>query len=457
MAGISIELKKLQGKGSIFSIIKTFAYSAVLSSGAWVISILGIIIASATAYYLVKNRDVVVDFQVTITYLVAISLILSGPFQLYFTRFASDLIFKKEFESVLPNFLGTMLLNMAAGFIFFIPLSLYLFKGISIVYILFSVFAFTSLCGLWIGSSLLTGLKSYNFMVYSFLFGYGLTIILIALFGKLGLDFLIFSFFAGQSIIFVLLVSAIMESYPSGGRLLAVDFLKNRTSYRSLLLTGLFYNSGLWADKFVFWFSPFTGYRAFGNLRVSIVYDIPVFLAYLSMVPGMAVFFLKLEGEFAGHYAKYYQAIIEGKTAEEIYNAGNRMILSARSVFFDVIRIQAIADILIVFMNLPLFKFFHLSYIYIPLFHVLLIGTMLQLVLMVLVGFFFYFDKVNDSLLVSFLFFALNFIFSAISIRLGPYFFGYGYAASILVCIIISAFLMRRFLHEIHYHTYMFI
>ena len=171
----------------------------------------------------------------------------------------------------------------------------------------------------------------------------------------------------------------------------------------------------------------------------------------------MAVFFLKLEGEFAGYYAAYYEAIVNGKALEEIYEAGNKMILSARGVFFDVIRIQGIAVILILLINSIIFKFFGISFVYIPLFHVLLVGAMLQLVLMVIIGFLFYFDKRNASLFVSFSFFLLNFLFTYISIQMGPYYYGYGYAASLLVCVVIGSIFIRGFLNEIHYHTYMFI
>ncbi len=456
MAGIAFELRKKLGHKRLSSILQTFAYSAFLSSGAWIISILSIMLVSHIASDIIKNDKIVADFQTSVTYLIALSLILSGSFQFYISRFTADRIFEKNHKSIFPNFFTATILNMLIAFIIYLPLSIYLFHSVSPLFTLLSLFSFIVLCGEWVATSMLTGLKSYNLIVYSFIAGYAVTVIIVFLFGHFGIDFLMLAFFAGQTVIFISLIASIIYSYPSD-RLFSLDFLKRKNIYVTLVLTGLFYNLGLWIDKFVFWFSPLTGITVFSHLRASIVYDAPIFLAYFSMIPGMAVFFLKLEGEFAGYYAAYYEAITEGKTLEEIYEAGNKMILSARNVFFDVIRIQAIADILIILTNNIIFKFFGISFIYIPLFHILLLGAMLLQILLVLIGFLFYFDKRNVSFFISFLFFILNFLFTYISIKLGPYYYGYGYALSLLVCVVAVSIFMRRFLDEIHYFTYMYI
>ena len=456
MAGIAFELRKKLGHKRLSSILQTFAYSAFLSSGAWIISILSIMLVSHIASDIIKNDKIVADFQTSVTYLIALSLILSGSFQFYISRFTADRIFEKNRKSIFPNFFTATILNMLIAFIIYLPLSIYLFHSVSPLFTLLSLFSFIVLCGEWVATSMLTGLKSYNLIVYSFIAGYAVTVIIVFLFGHFGIDFLMLAFFAGQTVIFISLIASIIYSYPSD-RLFSLDFLKRKNIYVTLVLTGLFYNLGLWIDKFVFWFSPLTGITVFSHLRASIVYDAPIFLAYFSMIPGMAVFFLKLEGEFAGYYAAYYEAITEGKTLEEIYEAGNKMILSARNVFFDVIRIQAIADILIILTNNIIFKFFGISFIYIPLFHILLLGAMLLQILLVLIGFLFYFDKRNVSFFISFLFFILNFLFTYISIKLGPYYYGYGYALSLLVCVVAVSIFMRRFLDEIHYFTYMYI
>ncbi len=117
--------------------------------------------------------------------------------------------------------------------------------------------------------------------------------------------------------------------YPSN-RVVNFSFLKK--GHKILIPIGIFYNFGVWIDKFIFWFSPDTGTMVIEPFRSSIVYDIPMFLAYLAITPGMGYFFLKLEGEFAVYYIKYYEAIINGDTLERIYELGHDMIGAARSI-----------------------------------------------------------------------------------------------------------------------------
>jgi len=454
MAGISFELKKILAEKKLTSLFKAFTYSAFLSSGSWVISIVSIILVSFVASGLVKNKAVVAEFQVSITYLIALSLIESGFFQYIYTRFVADTIFKKKYNNILPGFFLIILLNMLIGFIICIPLALYLFKNEPAVYTAIFIFSFVILCGLWIINALLTGLKNFNFILYSFILGYLIIILLILFLARFGLEGLMLAFFTGQSVIFILMTVLIINNFPSR-KLISFEFFKKGNAYLSLAFTGFFYNAGIWADKFVFWLNPYTSSQVFGRLRDSVIYDVPIFLAYLSMVPGMAVFFIKIEGEFAEYYSIYYEAILRGDTFKKISSAGNAMIFSARDAFFDVLRIQAIADIIIFLIDRSLFRLFGISYIYLPLFHILLLGTLLQLMLFVLICFLFYFDRKKESLFITFIFFLLNTVFSIISIYLGPYYYGYGYVYSLLISIVVSIIFLRRFLNEINYHTFM--
>jgi len=96
MAGISIELRRLYKEGKLRKILLAFGYSAVLSTGNWVFAIVSIFLSAFVAQKLWGVSDVVVKYQVYITYVISISLILSGPFQLSFTRYISDRLFEKR-------------------------------------------------------------------------------------------------------------------------------------------------------------------------------------------------------------------------------------------------------------------------------------------------------------------------------------------------------------------------
>lgn len=55
-----------------------------------------------------------------------------------------------------------------------------------------------------------------------------------------------------------------------------------------------------------------------GPLRTSILYDLPILFAYLSIIPGMAVFPVRIEADFAERYERAYEAIRGGETLQHI-------------------------------------------------------------------------------------------------------------------------------------------
>ncbi|WP_297889983.1 exopolysaccharide Pel transporter PelG [Sulfurihydrogenibium sp.] len=454
MAGISFELRKVLREKTITSIAKAFGYSTVLSAGPYLISVLTIILSYYLLSPLVADKKIIIQFQVILTYLVAFSLILTGFSQLMITRFIADRIFERKYNLILPNLLGNMVLNMGVGFLLSLIFSILAFKQQGPIFIILYVFNFTIFCGLWIVNIVLTSFKSYKFIVFSFLVGY-LTFLILAFFlVSFGLNGLLLSFFLGQALLYFLLLGYMIKNHDSD-ELFRFDFFDRKQIFVSLIFSGFFYNLGVWIDKFVFWFTPFTSIQIIGPIRASIVYDIPMFLAYISIAPGMAVFFLKLETEFAEYYDKYYRAVREGATLPKIYEYGDEMILSARNVILDIMRIQGIAFVIFLLFDTFLLKLFNISLLYIPLLHILMLGTYLQLVFMCILAILNYFDRRIEVMFSSLIFVFTNFLFSLITVFLGPYFYGYGFVFSLLVSNVISILLLRRFLNEIHYQTFM--
>lgn len=455
MAGISFELRKVLREDTLTSIFKAFGYSVALSSGPYIISILSLIGLHFLSYEVIKDKTVLIKFQVSVTYLIAFSLIYTGFSQLFFTRYVADRIFEMDYGRVLPNFIGITILNMVPAFFLSILFSVvFLSKEAGYFFSFLFSLTFTILTGIWMVNIVLTSLKSYKFILFSFFTGYATFLLLAYLLSEFGLNGLILSFFCGQSILFILLLFYFIYQHYSD-TLMEFDFFNRKKIHISLIFTGFFYNLALWVDKFVFWFNDLTGTVVLGPMRYSIVYDIPIFLAYLAIAPGMAIFFLKLEGEFAFYYDRYYDAVKNGLTLEKIYTYGDQLILSARAVILDTIRLQGVFDIIVIMFDEFLFSVFKIPLIYIPLFHILLFGTYLQLILLAIFALFFYFDRRKESLILAFFFFILNLSISGLTVLLGPYFYGYGFTVSIFITVLISLLLLKKFLHEIHYHTFM--
>ncbi len=144
-------------------------------------------------------------------------------------------------------------------------------------------------------------------------FGYGLMVLMSYFLPSNGLLGLMLIFTFCQALITFTFLFFVIRDYPAD-KLVSFSFLNSSKVFYSLLFCGLFYNLGVWVDKFVFWFRREPSHQVIDFFRASYIYDLPIFIAYLAIVPGMAVFMLRMETDFAAACLKFYQAVREGGT-----------------------------------------------------------------------------------------------------------------------------------------------
>jgi len=454
MAGIGFELRKLLKRDSYFSLLQTYAYAGIISSGPWVLSIIAVLIVGLISVPFVIPAVLVSQFQTSITYLIALSLIYTGFVQLAFTRYSADRIFEKEHFRLLPNLNGLLfLVTTIAGLISF-PLTILLFPDNSLVFRMLFATTFVTLSCVWVAAILLSGLKAYKAILVNFAIGYGTALLLTFFLRIWKLEGLMLAFLTGQFVLLSGMLYVIFRNYPSRS-FVEFDFLRKERLHVSLMLTGFFYNLGIWADKFVFWFHPYTGSNVIGPLNASEIYDLPIFLAYLSILPGMAVFLVRMETDFVEYYDRFYDAVREGGSLTYIQSMKDEMVRMAREGIYDIIKIQATATIAIFLMGRALLNMAGISVVYLPLLNIDVVGAGLQVVFLGIINIYFYLDRRGRALFLTGLFALLNLLFSIVSINLGPYYYGYGFAGSLCITIMCGMFLLDRDLESLEYKTFM--
>jgi uncharacterized membrane protein len=102
-----------------------------------------------------------------------------------------------------------------------------------------------------------------------------------------------------------------------------------------------------------------------------------------------------------------------------------------------------------------LLEWLGISTLYLALLHVDVIAAGLQVVLLGILNVFFYLDKRRIVLALTALFVVLNVVFTAVTIRLGPAFYGYGFAAALLIVVMLGAWNLSRTLARLEYETFM--
>ena len=134
MAGIGFELRKLLKKQTYAGLLQAYTFAGIISSGPWVLSIVGIMLIGLFSLGMSGPRGATVQFQVTVTYLFLISLIATGAVQLSFTRFVADRIFAKDEAAILPNFNGLILVAVSLSVVLALPFVAFMFPEQSVLY-----------------------------------------------------------------------------------------------------------------------------------------------------------------------------------------------------------------------------------------------------------------------------------------------------------------------------------
>ncbi|WP_422103333.1 exopolysaccharide Pel transporter PelG [Vreelandella sp.] len=455
MAGIGFELRRLLRQDSYVSLLRAYGYAGLISSGPWVLSILAVMALGVLSAAASPSGSIhVTEFLVSVTWLVASSLLLTSLVQLLFTRFVADRLFEKRDSAILSNLFGLLTLVVLVAASAGASLLWFTFQGTPWLYQLEMLMSFIVLSMIWCVTVFVAGVKAYRQVLWAFAFGYGATFVGGMLLSSYGLVGLLGGFVLGQSLLLFTLLAMVIRHYPSD-RLWAFDLHRAGQCQRALMAIGLFYQLGIWADKLVFWFHPGTSEAIIGPLRASPIYDLPIFLAYLSIVPGMAVFIMRMETDFAERCQAYYDAIRQGDTLLHIEDLRGEMMASVRHGIYDIFKVQGITVVALLLSGPMLFSWLGFSHWYLPLFNIDIVAVAIQVLFMAILNVLFYLDRLKPALWLCLLFFIANVLLTILSQMLGPVFYGYGYALSLLFASLVGLAVLDHEFEQLTFQTFM--
>jgi uncharacterized membrane protein len=453
VAGIGFELKKMLKDETWFGLAKTYAYAGIISSGPWVLSILGIMLVGLIS---LTNRDAsgeIASFLVSVTYLMSLSLILSSLLQLLFTRFIADRLYLKQREVVLPNLVGALGITSAVSGGIGLLLAVLFFRE-DWVYAGLMLANLVLLCNMWIVLVFVAGMKRYHAVLLAFLGGYTAIVLLAFPLRYWGAEGLLLAFLLGHAALTFGLLYLILQEFQSE-EFMRMDFLRRELVYPILIPIGVLFNLGVWVDKWIFWFNPATSEAVNGVLRASVIYDMPIFLAYLSIIPGMASFLLRVETDFVERYQHYYQAINGGGTLVEIEALRGQMVLSIRHAFLEIVKVQGVTVLVFFLLADEIIAWLGLSPLYVHLYYTALLATAVQVLFLATLNVVFYFNLLRLALGMTLGLFVANALLSLLSLWLGPAFYGYGFVLSLLVSTVWGMLALSGKLNRLEYLTFM--
>jgi uncharacterized membrane protein len=454
MAGIGFELRKHLRKDTYLGFLAAYLLAGIVGSGPWVISIGSMVVIGLLGSLFGTGDGGVASFLATVTQLIAWSLIASGLLQHLFTRFVADRTFEGRSEVVLPNLLGALSVTSIVAAVLAGAVALFAFPAGHGPFRILLVTAFVVLCDVWILTVVLSGMKGYRSLLVAFGAGYATTVLFAIGLARFGAAGALAGFVVGQAAMLFGMLVLVAREFPSP-RVVAFEFLERRKIHPELAIAGFAFNLGVWADKIVFWVAPATSESVIGPIRVSVVYDVPISLAYLSVVPGMAAFLVRIETDFADAFATFFGAVREGAPLRDLRRMRADLVAMAREGIHDVFRIQGLATAGLLLAAPAVLAAFRIPQFYLHLFRIDLVAAGFQVVLLSTLTILFYFDYRKLVVLLCLLFVASNLGLSALTLWLGPRFYGLGFVLAGAGTSLVAMAALSRKLERLEYETFM--
>lgn len=455
MAGIGFKLRHMINKESYTGFIRAYGYSGFVGSGTWLISTAGILFIIFGIHAGKFQELYITQFLISVTAMISLSMILSSFAQHNYARYIADCIFENSVSSLLASLRSICLVITASFGILIYFASDFLFSHESELYRILFCAGFVVLANIWPSISLLASLKKHKEMMICFLLGYLLTIILAYLLKSSQLAGLMFSFFMGQFLIFLLLMIVSIRNFFSD-TLITMDYFTKQRTHVYLILISLFFNLGVWADKYIFWYFSQTSQSVIGVLRASTIYDLPMFIAFMTIIPGFAVFFFRIESDFAIYYDYYYRAVREGGTFYEILEKRDQLVQKSKDCIMDIMKIQSIVVLFVFLFGEQILNHFRLPEMHYYLLRIDCVSTMFLMILIATINMLLYLDKQKEALKTCLLFCVSNILLTALSLKLGMFYYGYGFCVSLFLSCVAGFIYLDKKYKRLEFETFMY-
>src|SRR4026209_588694 len=338
MAGLGFRLKRLIVDGSYSGWLRAHLYGAVLSAGPWLLSI------CTLGTLALLSRNLIGDaaharFQAIVVYTYTVSLITTGAAHMVVTRHLADELYRGRIGALVVSYrltLGvTALAHLVLGTAFYA-----LCPGLEPALRVFGVMLLVVVSCTWMVVIFLGAAQDYASVVAAFFVGHvGRRLAALGLGRMIGSAGYLGGFLVGQAGILFVLCARVEREFTAVRVLESVHLLRAFGRYPELIAAGVFYNAAIAVDRVIFWVGP-TGLPVVGWFHASL-YDSPIFLCYLSVVPALAIFLVSVETDFYDRYREYYGVATKHGTLRQVLEARRAMTECLRDSLRRLLVVQA--------------------------------------------------------------------------------------------------------------------
>jgi|TARA_A100001391_G_scaffold111858_1_gene75102 polysaccharide biosynthesis protein PelG len=342
MAGIGFALSKLSSQNNLAGHSMATGHAIMVTAGPWIVIMVGLALISWLGVPLV-GLEMTTTFRVLVIYCFALSLVVTAPIALELNLRVSAQLFDRRFDQVHGIYNGALgvaaLITVVLAWVLF-----YVIIGLDMATATAATFCVLQVSLLWLTMSMVAAIRQYTTVTTGFTMGLSVSVVLGLSLASLGYGVagLLAGFGAGLFLAFAILHGLIVQTFP--GRMLRLsDGIRSLIAHpirsRTFVIAGLSSALAVWIDKLVVWQSYEATAIAHGLIHAP-RYDVPMFIAYLSIVPLMSIVSIWLETDFFVAYRKYRDIVHSGGTLRHIDAQRSEITWQTTNTIFSAFVIQ---------------------------------------------------------------------------------------------------------------------
>lgn len=450
MAGIGFELRRMvHGRFGLLSKSYAYACAGLISSGPWILTVLTLLLLNVAGDGVLGVEDSR-NFRALVTNAFALSLLTTGVVQMPLTRYLSDLLYAGRHGEVLPTFSTAVALTGAVqGGTGFLLCRAGGFDG-RLTLAWTALYVVVSL--IWLAVAWLTVVRQYGPILLAFVGGMLASFVSIYALGPgNGLGGAVAAYCAGQALTLAMLARLILRG-TAAAQARSFALLAALRQYPRLIVVGFAYSAAIWIDKVVFWYSDGLGSHPF--IRFHPLYDTCCFLAYLSVVPALAINLVHFETGFYQHYRGYYAAITQGLPLREVVWRRKEMTENLWEGAARIVRLQGAVTLAAILFAPQILAAVEMPAGAVHVFRVACLGAFFHVAFLITTLLLLYFDLQRQAMSSTLLFLALNGVLSWISVQIGFVAYGSGYTLAALIALVVALAQLTRQLGALEFETF---
>lgn len=453
MAGIGFELRKLFNGHGLLNNVMAYAYSSLTTIGPMMLCMFMVVgmqwlMTLSGVSFLEKEL-----FLTTIVYCFIFSVLITGGLSMVLTRFIADMMYMKKYEHLLSSYYGSIAVCLPIG-----ALTAWLFlRGMPVgsgyktaTYLLFS-----ELIIIWLQTVHLSALKDYKRIVRSFLIGvvFSTTVAWLLLYFTAydSATTVLVAIAAGFFIVVLLSARHFEQFFPPKQSRIYWSFLSYLGKYPSLFFIGTFFYAGVYIHSFVYWFGP-GNHRVAEHYVTSPFFDLPVFYAYLTVIPTLVTFVVSVETSFYEKFRAYYDKILNGGTLTDITIAKKEMQRTLVQEISFIMEVQLLFTVVSLALGIKILPAIGFTMGQFYAFTLLALGYYLFITAFIVMLMMLYFDDRKGVLIISGLFVALNAALTIWTMNIGYH--GLGLFLAALLTLALALGRLMLYIRDIDYHTF---